>query len=140
MKIFKAIFFLTILSAIVTTSSSAALSVVVNKSNTSELSEAQVKNIFMGKLGQFTDGTEAVPVLFEAGKGARTAFDDTVLQRNTSQVDAVWSKLIFTGRRSPPLQAKDASEVLKEISSNPKAIGYLESGDVTDSVRVLATF
>ena len=31
-------------------------------------------------------------------------------------------------------------EVLKEISSNPKAIGYLESGDVTDSVRVLATF
>ena len=140
MKIFKAIFFLTILSLIVTTTSRAELSVVVNKSNTAELSEAQVKNIFMGKLGQFSDGTEAVPVLFEAGQGARAAFDDAVLQRNTSQVDAVWSKLIFTGRRSPPLQAKDASEVLKAVSGNPKAIGYLESGDVTDSVRVLATY
>ncbi|CAM3027193.1 phosphate ABC transporter substrate-binding protein [Pseudoalteromonas distincta] len=140
MRIFKSILFLLILSSIMTTTSNAALSVVVNKNNTTELSEGQVKNIFMGKLGQFSDGSEAVPVLFEAGKGARTVFDDTVLQRNTSQVDAVWSKLIFTGRRTPPLQAKDVGEVLKEISSNPKAIGYLETADVTDSVRVIATF
>ncbi|MBH0025723.1 substrate-binding domain-containing protein [Pseudoalteromonas sp. SWN29] len=140
MKIFKSILFLLILLSIMMTTSNAALSVVVNKSNTSEISEAQVKNIFMGKLGQFSDGTEAVPVLFEAGKGARTAFDDTVLKRNTSQVDAVWSKLIFTGRRTPPLQAKDVNEVLKEVSSNQKAIGYLETSDVTDSVRVIATF
>lgn len=141
MKFLKTVFFFVILSSITTTTSSAnSLSVVVNKSNTSSLSEAQVKNIFMGKLGQFSDGTEAIPVLFDVGQAIRTQFDDTVLKRNTSQVDALWSKLIFTGRRSPPLQVKDANEVLKEISMNPKAIGYLNTNDVTDGVRVLATF
>ncbi|CAD2225261.1 conserved exported hypothetical protein [Pseudoalteromonas sp. 3J6] len=140
MKIFKAIFFFVVLSLTMATPSKAALSIVVNKSNTSDLSEGQVKNIFMGKLGQFSDGTEAVPVLFEAGQDTRAQFDDAVLKRSTSQVDAVWSKLIFTGRRTPPVQVKDASEVLKEISANPKAIGYLNNADVTDSVRVVATY
>ena len=108
MKIFKAIFFFVVLSLTMATPSKAALSIVVNKSNTSDLSEGQVKNIFMGKLGQFSDGTEAVPVLFEAGQDTRAQFDDAVLKRSTSQVDAVWSKLIFTGRRTPPVQVKDA--------------------------------
>lgn len=140
MKFFKTIFLLLSLTSVMTSTTSAAVSVVVNKGNTSELTESQVKNIFMGKLGQFSDGTEAVPVLFEVGEGARSEFDDTVLKRQTSQVDARWSKLIFTGRRNPPLQVKDSGAVLKEVSTNPKAIGYLDSKDVTDSVRVIATF
>lgn len=140
MKLSKTIFLLLSLTSVMTTTTSAAVSVVVNKNNTSELSESQVKNIFMGKLAQFTDGSEAVPVLFEVGEAVRTEFDDSVLKRQTSQVDALWSKLIFTGRRNPPLRVKDSSAVLQEISANPKAIGYINSSDVTDNVRVVGTF
>jgi hypothetical protein len=46
---------------ILTTTNSAAVSAVVNKSNTAEISKSQVKNMFLGKLGQFNDGTQAMP-------------------------------------------------------------------------------
>mgnify|MGYP000430437141 CR=1 FL=1 len=140
MTVFKNACFLLVLITIFTNTSHAEVAVVVNKSNTSELSESQIKNMFLGKLGQFSDGTEAMPVLFEASEATRVEFDDTVLKRKTSQIDALWSKLIFTGRRTPPVQVKDATAVLKEVSMNPKAIGYINSKDVTDSVRVVATY
>jgi ABC-type phosphate transport system substrate-binding protein len=140
MTVFKNAFLILVLMTIFTNTSHAEVSVVVNKSNTTELSESQIKSMFLGKLGQFSDGTEAMPVLFEATEATRIEFDDTVLKRQTSQIDALWSKLIFTGRRAPPVQVKDSTAVLKEVSMNPKAIGYVNSKDVTDSVRVVGTY
>jgi hypothetical protein len=80
-----------------TSTTSAAVSVVVNKRNTTDLTESQVKNIFMGKLGQYSDGTEAIPVLFEVEEGARSEFDDTVLKSERHKLMHVGRSLYLLG-------------------------------------------
>jgi ABC-type phosphate transport system substrate-binding protein len=57
--------------------------------------------------------------------------------KSPAQVKAHWSKIIFTGRGQPPVQAANNAEVKKMIAQNPSAIGYIDQSLVDESVRVI---
>lgn len=111
--------------------------VVSAKSPVKELSAGQVADIFLGKTNRFPDGTPAVPIDLQEESAARERFYAQYTGKSPAQVKAHWSKIIFTGRGQPPMQANDPVQARKMIAENPNAIGYIDNTLVDSSVRVL---
>ena len=135
MKKLMTIFFL---SAGISFNAFADIAVIVNPANNSTISQDDVKNIYLGKMKSFSDGSSIEPVNLEDG-ATKDAFDDKALNKSASQLKAYWSKLIFTGKAKPPATANNENEMIKAVSSNANAIGYIDAANVNDSVKVVAT-
>ena len=113
------------------------VAVVSAKSAVRDLSAGQVADIFLGKTTRFPDGTPAVPIDLQEESAARERFYAQFTGKSPAQVKAHWSKIIFTGRGQPPMQAASPEQARKMIAENPNAIGYIDNRLVDSSVRVL---
>ena len=118
---------------------SAALVVVVNKANGADVDEKTVQRIFLGKEKKFSNGNEAMPINLSTDNAGRSAFDEQILGRSSSQVSAYWSKLVFTGKGVPPTELSNDAAVIAAVESDVNAIGYVDSASVTDAVKVVVT-
>ena len=118
--------------------SHAEISVIVHPDNSSEFNADAIKRIFLGKSKSFPDGGKVTPVNI-ADSGVRSDFNKKALKKSSSQIKAYWSKLVFTGKGTPPKELS-SNELLAKIAANPELIGYVESSQVTDQVKVVATY
>jgi len=125
---------------LVLNSSNAEVSVVVHPENTSTFDKSIIKKIFLGKSKSFNNGRVAILLSPEEGDPARKVFNKKVLKKSTNQVNAYWSKMIFTGKGVPPQEMASASDIISAIAANKDAISYIDSTAVTSAVKVVATF
>ena len=51
--------------------------------------------------------------------------------------EAAWSRLVFSGKATPPKEVGNSAEVKKLVSANPNTIGYIEKSAVDASVKVV---
>jgi ABC-type phosphate transport system substrate-binding protein len=108
--------------------------VVVNpKAAESSMTKDQVAQFFLGK------STSMSPVDQPENAPIRAEFYKKVTDKEASQVKALWSKLVFTGKATMPKEAADSAAVKKMVASDPKAIGYIEKSAVDASVKVIYT-
>ncbi|RZP31335.1 MAG: phosphate ABC transporter substrate-binding protein, partial [Alteromonas sp.] len=63
-----------------------------------------------------------------------------VLGKSESQYSAFWSKLVFTGRGTPPEMIATEDEMLNLVATNPNTIGFVDEGKVDGTVKVVGTF
>ncbi len=120
---------------------SAEISVIVSINNpNSAIDQASVAKIFLGKAKSFPDGSQAVPVDQSDGSAARDSFNSAILGKSASQLKSYWSRLIFTGKGTPPQQSGNDAEVKSLVSNNPNIIGYIDSSAVDGSVKVVHKF
>jgi ABC-type phosphate transport system substrate-binding protein len=121
--------------------SSAEISVIVSSNNPNEsIDQNTVSKIFLGKAKSFPDGSQAVPIDQDDGAAARVAFNSTVLGKSASQLKSYWSRLIFTGKGTPPKQSGNDATVKELVANNPNIIGYVDSSAVDASVKVVHKF
>jgi len=113
------------------------LVVVVHPSNNNVLDTKLVQRIFLGKDKKYANGDESIPVNLAPESQVRQTFDENVLGRNSSQVSAYWSKLVFTGKGVPPKEVSNDAEVIALVSANPNVIGYIDEASVTNAVKVI---
>jgi len=114
--------------------------VIVNSgSGISSLSVSDAKKIFLGKTRKLPNGKPAKPVEQAEGSAVRSAFNDKALGKSDSQYKAYWSKIIFSGKGSPPQSAADDAAVKSIVASKANAIGYIDSGAADASVTVVLT-
>jgi ABC-type phosphate transport system substrate-binding protein len=111
--------------------------VVSAKSPVGTLSKAQVEDIFLGRTIRFPDGALVVAIDQPEGSAIRNEFYDKVVGKTAAQIKAYWSKIIFTGRGQPPPSVPNSVEMMKRISANPAAIGYIDRDMMNDSVRAV---
>ena len=116
-----------------------AVNVIVHPSNDSNLDQSSISRIFLGKAKSFSNGTSVVPVDQAEGAAATEEFNSKVLSRSSSQLKAYWSKLVFTGKGTPPEKLSGDAAVIEKVANTPGAIGYI-SGDASGNVQVVATF
>lgn len=117
----------------------ADVAVVVHPANSAALSQEQISQIYLGRSKSFPDG-KSVIVLGQQDSAAAEEFNTKVLSRSNSQMKAYWSKLIFTGKGTPPQEVAGDQAVLDLVSANPNAIGYVDKASVTDQVKVVASY
>jgi ABC-type phosphate transport system substrate-binding protein len=113
---------------------SAETVVIVNKANpATRMFSEQASQFFLGKSAMFTpvDQPESSPI--------RADFYHKVADKDPAQVKAIWSKLVFTGKATPPKEYASNAEVKKAVAADPKAIGYIDKSAVDDSVKVILT-
>ena len=109
------------------------VAVVNPKAAESSMTKDQVSQFFLGKSSAYTpvDQPDSAPI--------RAEFYKKVTDKEASQVKALWSKLVFTGKATMPKEAGDSAAVKKAVAADPKAIGYIEKSAVDASVKVVYT-
>jgi len=115
--------------------------VVVNsRSGVERLSQDEVVNIFLGRYRRFPNGGNAVPIDMSQESPLRAEFYRKLVNKDLNEINAYWSRLIFSGKTSPPRQAANAAEIIQLITSTPGSIAYLERNQVDNRVRIVLEF
>ena len=118
----------------------AAVAVIVHPQNDANLDKTAIARIFLGKTKKLPNGRAVLPLNAAKGSPIRDEFNRLVLGKSSAQVNAYWSKLVFTGKGVPPKELSSDAEVIATVSANEDAIGYVNPAAVTDAVKVAATF
>lgn len=94
------------------------------------VSKEQLADLYMAR------SSALIPIDQTADSPIYVEFYKKVTGRDSAQVKAIWSRILFTGRGVPPKQLPDSAAVKKAVAANPKAIGYIEVSTVDTSVKV----
>jgi ABC-type phosphate transport system substrate-binding protein len=120
------------LAAVAVEKAHADIAVIVSsKSSTASMTGDEISQIYLGKSTAMKpiDNAEKSPV--------RSQFYSKVAGKDESQVKAIWSKLVFTGKATPPKELSSDGEVVKAVAADPNAIGYVDKSAVDSSVKVV---
>jgi ABC-type phosphate transport system substrate-binding protein len=126
-----------LLSVIFTCARADVVVVVSASSSVDSLTKNQVSDIFLGKTSSFPNGTKAIAIDQKDGSSERIDFYKKVSGKSSSQLKSYWAKLIFSGRKPPPKQLANGTEVKKSVSSNPSQISYIAEEALDSSVKVV---
>ena len=92
------------------------------------LSSRELSRIALGQQQTLDDGT---PVRFADLAGPlREHFYLRVAQRNPVQMRAYWSRIVFTGRGTPPPTARDGNRLREWLARDPSLVGYLPADEL----------
>lgn len=120
--------------AITSLSCLAEVVIVVNPKNAApQMSSDQAAQYFLGK------STTLTPIDQSEGSAIRSEFYKKLADKDASQVKAIWSKLVFTGKGTLPKELSSNDAVKKAIASDVNAIGYIDKSAVDGTVKVVAT-
>ncbi len=125
--------------SVCTFSAYAEVAVIVNPGNASALDADTIKKIYLGKAKSFANGNKVNPAT-QNGTAVADEFNSKVVGKSSSQLNAYWSKLVFTGKGTPPEKFDSDQAVIDFVASNGDSIGYIDSSKATDKVKVVATF
>lgn len=114
--------------------------IIVHPDNNAVLDNKTIKRIFLGKQKSFPSGGEAIPLDQTKGSAARDAFFGSILEKNEQQTKAYWSRLVFTGKGTPPKVVGDSAAIKEVVANNPSTIGYIDASVVDSSVKVVLKF
>lgn len=109
------------------------VAIVSAKAGKSSMTTEQVADVFLGR------DSSMEPVDLSDSSSVRNDFYTKLTGKDASQVKALWTKLIFTGKATPPKIASSAAEVKSKVSADDKTIGYIDKSDVDASVKVVLT-
>lgn len=116
----------------------AQVAVVVSaKSAVGPMTAEQVSSIFLGKSNALPNGNAAVAVDLPESAAARETFYTKATGKSSAQVKAAWSRLVFSGKGTPPKELGNSADVKKFVAGHPDAIGYIEKSAVDSSVKVV---
>ena len=103
--------------------------IVSAKSTATTMTADEIAGIYLGKSKSMKPVDNAAPV--------RSQFYTKVAGKDEAQVKAIWSKLVFTGKATPPKELASNADVVKAVSADPNAIGYIDKTAVDGSVKVV---
>jgi ABC-type phosphate transport system substrate-binding protein len=116
------------------------MAVIVHPDNTSNFNNDIIKKIFLGKQTKFTNGNRAIPMNATETLPTYVAFIDKIVGKSRTQINAYWTRLVFTGKGSMPATLASDTDIIATVAVNQGAISYVDSSSVTDKVKVIANF
>ena len=103
----------------------ADLAVIANiDSGLSAMTKQEVEEIFMGRTHILANGDIVLPL---DQSELRSDFYLKLTNRPIAQINSYWSIILFSGQASKPMQLSDDETVIKTVSKNKGAIGYIDS-------------
>jgi ABC-type phosphate transport system substrate-binding protein len=111
--------------------------IVVNKDNANPVDKDFVAKAFRGEAKSWPAGGNVTTVALPEENASRVAFDKDVLGKSPSQSRALWAQLTFSGKAVPPKMVDSDADVIKAVSENKNAIGYVSAGGATAAVKVV---
>ena len=110
--------------------------IVANRSVViSQITSAQIRELFTGTKTRFSDGSHAVPVVLKGGP-VHEVFLRRHVEDSSEEFRTRW-RLVFTGQGSMLKEFATEAAMLEYIISTPGAIGYVSRVTVPDAVKIL---
>jgi ABC-type phosphate transport system substrate-binding protein len=94
------------------------------------ITKDQIADLYLGRTDAWTPIDQAV------ASRIYVEFYKKVTGRDSAQIKAIWSQILFTNRGVPPKQLLDSTAVKKAVAANLKAVGYIEKSAVDASIKV----
>lgn len=139
MKVLLSTLFL-VLSGLGSTARAEPVVVVSAASSLRQLSQDEVVNIFLGRYRRLPNGDTALPIDQPESSPVRADFYRRLVNKDLNEINAYWSRLIFSGRTSPPLQASSAADVMVWLLGQPGGVAYVERTQVDKRLRIVMEF
>ncbi|WP_417593844.1 phosphate ABC transporter substrate-binding protein [Oceanospirillum sp.] len=130
-------FLLTLLLA--TSSAMADVVVIAHPSGPDSMAKNDIRDLYIGRSKQLPGGQTADPIDLSQGQALRDEFHTKVTGRSQAQLNAFWSKQVFTGKGQPPRMLDSTTAVKSAVANTPGAIGYIDASEVDGSVKVIFT-
>ena len=108
------------------------------KAGIGHLSRDEVTNIYLGRYRRLASGVTAEPIDQPVDSGLRARFYRQLVDKNQAEINAYWSRLVFSGKTRPPRVAASNEEALQLVSLHPDALAYVEKARV--DARVIIVF
>jgi len=136
MKLLSTIVLILMLSVV--HSVNAELVVICNKDLDIEgITKKQIIDIYMGRYSILADGHKLTPLDQDADSHAKKQFYAKLVDKDISEINAYWARLLFSGRAMPPRTVKTEREVIDIVSKDSSVIGYVDASVLTDKVKVI---
>lgn len=104
-------------------SSSASIIVVANiQEDSLELSQQEIRNLFMG--GQSHSLTA---VTLPPKNQVRVLFNTKVIGLTESRIQSYWAQMRFSGRKKPPQELPSEEKLINYLLTNINSVSYLSS-------------
>jgi hypothetical protein len=103
----------------------------------SEISNADLRAIFIGTRTRFADGSHAVPVTLKGGP-AHEVFLKNHVGEGPEEFRSRWRKVVFTGQGAMPKAFDSESALLEYVAATPGAVGYVSQISSQNRVKLLA--
>lgn len=134
--------FLTVLLAIWPVAATWADLVVVanSKSGIDRMSREEVVYVFMGRWRQLPSGIPAQPIDAPIDSAERMRFYRKLVNKDPSDIQAYWARLVFSGGARPPVSTQNRDEQLKLLAALPGAVAYMERSAVDSRVKIVFEF
>lgn len=113
---------------------SAEVVVIVNPSVSASGSKDDIAGLFMGKTTSL-GGVALTPIDQAEGEDARAEFYEKAAGKTQAQMNAHWSRVVFTGKGQPPRTLADDDAVKEAVAKDKSLIGYIDSGALDSSVK-----
>lgn len=104
--------------------------VVIVHPSAQAISKEKVSDIFLGKEPTY------LPLDYPDTLALKTEFYRKATGRDLSQVKAIWTRVVFTGKGLAPKEFADSSAVKKAVAADPKAVGYIEKSAIDNTIKV----
>ena len=101
-----------------------------------ELSKSDIKAIYLGNRGQWSDGSRIRLATIKKSDIHKTV-TRSFLKKTPSQFRAYWRKRLYTGEGKMPKSCSSEAALIKYVSANKGAIGYISSGKLPDSIKFI---
>lgn len=119
-------------------STSVGFVVIVHPGNAlPSIERPRLEDAFLKKTRTWPGGEVIQPVDLPQSSSVRRQFTRQVLRRSLEAVRAYWQQRIFSGRDLPPPELASDQEVVKYVSRNRGAVGYVRADLPVTGVRAL---
>lgn len=108
--------------------------VIVHPSVNATGSKEDAANLFMGKANAL-GGAVLTPVDQAEGSDAREEFYEKAAGKTQAQMNAHWSRVVFTGKGQPPRTLEDDDAVKAAVAKDKSLVGYIDSGALDATVK-----
>ncbi|MCC5926450.1 MAG: hypothetical protein JJU41_07800 [Bacteroidetes bacterium] len=112
--------------------------VIVNNNNAvTELTKAELSEIFLKTKVRWDDGVSIIPVDLNARSTVREDFTQEIHGRRVAAIRTHWQQAAFSGGGTAPPERNSDADVIQFVRDNPGAIGYISSETPPTGVKVI---
>lgn len=113
------------------------MTLIAHPTRAGRMTEADVRAIYLKRKRLWSDGQPIIPINREAGSDARELFSERVFGQSSRRLAAYWNQRYFEAGEFPPATLASEEGVVRFVSDNRNAIGYVTSADLADSVAAV---
>jgi ABC-type phosphate transport system substrate-binding protein len=111
---------------------------VINANNKQHsISKNGLGGIFKMRLRRWNDGSSVIVFVLKDNNNIHKQFSKQILQVFPHQMRRIWNRAVFSGSGQAPISLTSIEEMISKIASTPGAIGYLESSQIPENIRIL---